>query len=261
MWTRDLTADRWPGYLATFHTLQPGITEQILSRARTDDGDAYDWLSAAVTGRDADRRGPVMDLACGNGPLWSRLGTPSYLGIDASAAELSAARARGVRQLIRARAPALPIAPACIATVVSSMALQVLTPLPETLAEIGRVLRPGGQLVATMPDRAPLRTGDLPIVVALLATLGRRLSYPNDAALAQLPELLADAGLLLIDDARRRYVYPMRTTGDAHLFLASLYLPDLPTARRYAAGAYLRVLARARVDLPIPIRRITAVKL
>ncbi|OLB76178.1 MAG: hypothetical protein AUI14_19545 [Actinobacteria bacterium 13_2_20CM_2_71_6] len=104
----------------------------------------------------------MLDLACGNGPLWPRLPSRAYVGVDVSATELAAARDRGAGPLVRAWATALPLAGASVDVVLCSMALQVLTPLPAVLAETVRVLVPGGRLVATMPDRGPLRPADLP---------------------------------------------------------------------------------------------------
>jgi hypothetical protein len=54
--------------------------------------------------------------------------------------------------------------------------------MPSTVAEIARVLAPGGRLVATMPDRTPLRIADLPAITGLLGVLSRGLGYPNDHA-------------------------------------------------------------------------------
>jgi hypothetical protein len=51
----------------------------------------------------------------------------------------------------------------------------------------------------------------------------------------------------------------VRTAADAELFLSSLYLPGIAPARYRRAGAYVRVLARFGVELPVPIRRFVAV--
>jgi SAM-dependent methyltransferase len=246
-------SSRWPGYLDAFHTRHPGITEHVLRRARAAGGDAYDWLAAAVPAATT-----VLDVACGSAPLWTWLPGRAYVGVDINAAELAAARRRGAPGLIRATAAALPVRDASVDTVTCSMALQILTPLPRVLAEISRVLRPGGRLVATVPARHPLRATDLPVLAGLLAALGRGLAYPNDGLPHRLPTPLRSAGLTVIADEHRRFRYRLRVRADADLLLASLYLPDLPEWRRRAARTYLRALARARVSLPVPIRRITA---
>jgi SAM-dependent methyltransferase len=248
-----VSSPNWPGYLEAFHTDRPGITEQVLCRARAADGDVYDWLAAAVPAEAA-----VLDICCGNAPLWTRLPGRAYLGVDINAAELAAARRRGMSHLVRAGASSLPMRDGGVDVVACSMALQVVDPLPGVLAEIGRVLCPGGLLVATVPARGPLHAADLPVVAGLITALGRGLAYPNDALLGRLTTLLRSAGLAVTADVRRRFVYPMQTSVDADLVLASLYLPGLTQRRYRAARSYMRTLARARVSLPLPIRRITA---
>lgn len=248
-----MSSPRWPGYVDAFHTERPGITEEVLCRAAAPDGDAYDWLAAAVP---ADAT--VLDLCCGNAPLWTKLHDRAYLGTDINAAELGMARHRGVSNLVLASAAHVPMRSASVDVVTCSMALHIVDPLPGVLAEIGRVLRPGGRLVATTPARGPLHASDLPVLAGLIAALGRRLAYPNDGLLGQLPTLLVPAGLSMLDDLRRRFVYPMRTSADADRVLASLYLPGLTRRRYRAARTYLRTVARARVSLPLPIRRVTA---
>lgn len=243
------------GYIEDFHGGRPGITEAVLRRARDDDDcDPYAWLLAAVGDATA-----VLDLACGNAPLWPALAARAYLGIDSSASELAAARARGAHELLQASATRLPLPDACAGMVTASMALMVLTPLPEVLAEVRRVLVPDGRLVATVPTTGPLRARDLAVVAGLATALGRLPGYPNGAALPQLPDRLARVGLRVITDERRRFGYPLRTAADADLLLRSLYLPGLRPARLRLGRAYLRGLARCGVELAIPLRRIVAV--
>lgn len=244
---------QWTAYLDAFHTQRPGITEAVLERARDGHQDAYDWLAEAVP-----PAGAVLDLACGNAVLWSRLPARTYIGLDSNAGELAAARARGAPHLMRAHAASLPVAAASVDAVTVSMALQILAPLPVVLAETSRVLRAGGLLVATVPARGPVRSIDLPVLAGLLTTLGRGLSYPNDHLLRRSEALFEAAGLTVCSDESRLFRYPLGSAADAELLLSSLYLPELPRWRRRAALAYLRTLARAGVRLPVPIRRIVA---
>lgn len=243
----------WQRYLAEFHGDHPGITERVLRHSTGRDGDPYDWLLVAVPAS-----GRVLDLACGSAPLRHAFQGRPYLGVDLSSAELAQARRTGAGPLARASASALPLAPGSVDVVVCSMGLMVLTPLPEVLAEIGRVLAPGGVLVATVPDRRPLRWTDLAMVAGLLAALGAGLGYPGDRALRRLPDLLAQAGMRLDGDERRRYGYRLLTRADADLLAASLYLPGLPPSRRRRARGYLRALRPLHAEAPMPIRRIIA---
>jgi SAM-dependent methyltransferase len=182
------------------------------------------------------------------------------VGVDLSAAELAVARRLHADGLVRASAAALPLASGSVDVVVCSMALQVLTPLPTALAEIARILTSGGRLVATVPVRGPLRVTDVPVLAGLLATLGRGLGYPNDGLLTRLPDLLSEVGLRLVADQRQRFDYRLADAADADLFLASLYLPELPTRRYQAAQTLLRSLARVGAHLPVPIRRVVATR-
>lgn len=241
----------WADYLRLFHTARPGITEAVLARGSDT---AYQWLAETIPDG-----ATVLDLGCGSAPLWPILTTPPvrYLGLDTARAELAGARARGA-PVLHASAAAIPLAAGHIDVVACSMSLHVLAPLPAVLAEIRRVLIPGGHLVATIPARHPLRSTDRPIAGGLLAALGRRLTYPNDPALRDLASHLHHAGLRLSIDRHRRFGYRLHTRADADQLLASLYLPDLPATRYRTARRYLHTLARLRTEFPIPIRRITA---
>ncbi len=100
----------------------------------------------------------------------------------------------------------------------------------------------------------------MPVIAALLATLGRGLGYPNDRLLRRLPALLAAAGLRLVADERRRFPYRLASAADAEVFLASLYLPGLSRRRYRAARVLLRAAARAGPGVPVPVRRLVAVR-
>ena len=84
-------------FLRRFHAAHPGITSSAIARARPA---SYDRLAAAVP-RDAR----VLDLACGDAHLLSRLG-PRAIGLD-----LAPSRGpHGGAAIVQGRAQALPFA-------------------------------------------------------------------------------------------------------------------------------------------------------
>jgi SAM-dependent methyltransferase len=243
----------WDGYREGFHSARPGITESVLRRARDTGTDPYDWLAEAVP-----PRGRVLDLGCGSAPLFRMLAGRSWIGLDTSGAELAAARVAGAGPLLRASAAAIPLPDASIDVVTCSMSLMVTTPVPQVIAEIARVLRPGGLLAATIPAAGPLRPADRVAVAGLIAALGRAPAYPAGSGTARIPALLAGHGLRVTGDSRRRFGCRLRCPADADQFLSSLYLPGVPASRQRIALAYLRFLARLDYEMPVPLRRVTA---
>ncbi|MFC1417715.1 class I SAM-dependent methyltransferase [Streptacidiphilus cavernicola] len=244
----------WDAYLDAFHRQHPGITEALLTRAHNAGTNPYQWLADA-----APAQGQVLDLGCGNAPMRTALPTAArYLGVDRSPNELAAAQAGRAAPLLRADATSLPIAASSIDTVICSMALMLLTPLPRALTEIHRVLRPGGLLIATLPASGPLHPHDFLTVGALLLALRRPLRYPNDDALRTVPAVLEAAGLDLLIEERRRFTLPLTGPADAQLLLDSLYLPALTPAGHRRALRTLRSVAAAGIEFPIPLKRFTA---
>jgi ubiquinone/menaquinone biosynthesis C-methylase UbiE len=100
------------------------------------------WLAGGV------RPGRVLDLGCGTGrnlPLYGR--GVRAIGVDPCHESLLAARRRapGV-PLVRARAEALPLRDGSFDTVVSGLVFCSVGDVPRGLAEVRRVLKPGGVL-------------------------------------------------------------------------------------------------------------------
>jgi SAM-dependent methyltransferase len=105
----------------------------------------------------------------------------------------ASARRAGLR-VARADVTRLPVADAAVDVVLCSMALQLL-PLAPALAEVRRVLRPGGTFVATVPTSRPMPVSDaLCWARVLVALRSQGLSYPNDDALAAPDDRFAAAG-------------------------------------------------------------------
>lgn len=244
----------WPGYLHEFHSAAPGVTEAVLSRAVAGDHTPYRWLCRAVTGE--PKR--VLDVACGNGAVARRLPGHFVVGLDLSAAELASAP----RPVVRANAGLLPFGTESFDVVTCSMGLAVVQPLPVVLAEIARVLRPGGVLAATVPTVWRLRRTDLAVLTGLGARLRTSPQFPGADELGGLRDELTAAGFQVLESQRERYGYPVASAADAELLVGSLYLPETPRVRRDAAAAWLteRVDAKGPFEVPIPIRRVVAMR-
>lgn len=109
------------------------------------------WISAARVRHipPAVRPGSLLlDVACGGGLLAPQLTGLGYehLGIDRSELSVALARRHGV-YAVRGDVLALPYAREVFDVVVAGEILEHITDLPALVAEVCRVLRPGGTLV------------------------------------------------------------------------------------------------------------------
>ncbi|MFF7974372.1 methyltransferase domain-containing protein [Streptomyces sp. NPDC007905] len=107
----------------------------------------------ALAGDVAGRR--ILDAGCGSGPLSRALYDRGAVvtGIDASAGMLAQARRRlgdDVALHLADLSERLPFADGAFDDVVASLVLHYLEDWGPTLAEIRRVLRPGGRLIASV---------------------------------------------------------------------------------------------------------------
>jgi len=95
---------------------------------------------------------PVLDVGCGDGHFGSVLfRNGADVGLDAGLADLSEARGRGVyRLLVDADSGAMPFPPAAFASIVSNCVFEHIPDIDSTVAEIGRVLKPGGLFACTV---------------------------------------------------------------------------------------------------------------
>jgi SAM-dependent methyltransferase len=124
-------------------------------------GGVLEWLAAQPGER-------ILDLGCGDGQLTARLLTTGadVVGVDASVAMVAAARGRGIAA-DEASAEALPYADASFDAVFSNAALHWVRDQDAMMAEVHRVLRPGGRFVAEMGGHGNVAA----IRVALMALL------------------------------------------------------------------------------------------
>lgn len=92
----------------------------------------------------------VLDIGCGEGQVARRVaaGGARVVGVDPTAGQLRAAAARGggVRY-VRSGAEALPLGDATFDAVVICLTLEHLDPFEPAIAEVARVLAPGGRFL------------------------------------------------------------------------------------------------------------------
>ncbi len=255
-------ADAWRDYLTRFHHDRPGVIEAVLSRSYSDDHShsPYRWLARAVsTGSNL-----VLDLACGSGPMSRELRQDGRLvvGLDLSADELAVAAARGPGPWVQGDALALPFGDGSVDAVTSSIGLVVAQPLDRVIAEVSRVLRPGGVLAAIAPALRPLAPRDVRLLSRINARLRTKPQFPGPVEMMGSTKTLLQYGMRRVEDARERYCFTVADRADAELMLSALYLPQTRKSRVEAAIELLetRVNKRGPVEVAIPMRRLVAIK-
>jgi ubiquinone/menaquinone biosynthesis C-methylase UbiE len=105
-------------------------------------------------------RGPWLDLSCGPGGLLREIATayapPAVFGLDRSRAMLERARlAAPEATLVRADAAELPFEDATFGAVANLAALDLYADPARVIAEVARVLAPGGRWVCSTFVRPP----------------------------------------------------------------------------------------------------------
>jgi SAM-dependent methyltransferase len=126
-------------------------------------GGVLEWLTAQPGEQ-------ILDLGCGDGQLSQRIAATgaSVTGVDASPEMVAAARARGIAAR-KGNAESLPFGDAEFDAVFSNAALHWVRGQDAMLAEVRRVLKPGGRFVAEMGGHGNIAA----IRVALMAVLER----------------------------------------------------------------------------------------
>lgn len=234
---------RAAAFLAEFHEHFPGATRRAFARGRSEDGrSSYELLADQVP---AHAR--TLDVGCGDGWLLVLLGARGVeaIGLDPSAAELAANAGHGAA-VVRARAESMPFADAAFDACVSHLALSVLDEPAPAIAEIARVLAPGGRL-AIVTGGGPANDDALAWFLDLLAPeLARsamkppRLGDKRTRHAAGLDELLAPRGFAPV--AWRSHVIDLGGSwDDVWVTLSTLY------ELAYLDPAPMRDALRARV--------------
>ena len=108
------------------------------------------WRRSLMDALGVDGDDTVLDLACGTGDfaVMARDRGARVVGLDFAGAMLAAARARcpAAIALVQGDALRLPLASGSVTVAVSGFALRNFVEIPPVLAELARVLRPGGRL-------------------------------------------------------------------------------------------------------------------
>lgn len=222
------------------HALDPAATEDSLAVLPGNRGvHLYEspiaWASMVAGER-------VLDLGCGSGGATraaARVVGPEGMavGIDTSSECIEVARARTPQELPilyrRADAQAMGNVPdRTFDCVVASLVLEQIPDLQSALAEVFRVLRPGGRLVASVTAFDRLRPIDASFMGAVIAVVGRRApgALAGRASRASIPHEPADTlafkevGLATVEEQDVQLAVVMETLDDAWAVFSRTYI-------------------------------------
>lgn len=160
----------------------------------------------ALVSRDIPR-GLGLDLGCGDGILTDivldEIGPRDLVGVDLDPLETEAARRYDFYDRIHTcSADAIPERDATFDFVISNSVLEHVPPLEGTIAEVGRLLKPGGRFFFTVPGPAfhgNLAGSVMPGVTRedYLRTLDARLAHFHYLSESDWRDMLARHGLVL----------------------------------------------------------------
>jgi SAM-dependent methyltransferase len=165
-----------------------------------------------------DGRG--LDLGCGDGELAAVMLSGAGLrwtGLDIDAHDAELARRRGFHDAVHvAPASRIPEGDASFDLVFANSSLEHMDDLEGVLAEVARVLKPGGRFVFTVP----LREFD-DLLLWRRALAGARLLRLSQRYAAAIDERLAHRNLLSQDGWRERLAAHRMEMGEAVPYLSS----------------------------------------
>jgi methionine biosynthesis protein MetW len=186
-----------------------------------------------------------LDVGCGDGRaagLWLDEHAGTYVGVDVAETAVAAARTLGLDARVVEDASSLPFPDASFDLAVASEVLEHLFDPSFAAAEIRRVLRPGGVLVATVPNVAYWRRRLDLLVFGRWHPLGDELSVERPWRDPHLRFFTLDA-LVRLFESERLEVVEYGAYGGA-------LLRDVPVARRLSSGTSSRVYRLAEGLLP-----------
>jgi len=158
------------------------------------------WRRVAVRALGLPRGSRVVDVACGTGDFCRLLADAGIeaLGVDLSLGMLRAGRHR--TPCVQADALALPLRAGAVDGATCGFALRNVTDLAALLAELARVVRPGGRIALLevhQPASPVLRAGHalwfrrgVPLIGALLSDAAAYRYLPQSVAYLPAPERL-----------------------------------------------------------------------
>lgn len=114
------------------------------------------WRAAEVAAlREQIYESPVLDLGCGDGLVTSMVLPQVAIALDPDAQALSKAAQHNIyKQFINAPIEQSQLPEASIGTIISNSVLEHIPHLDTALAAAARLLKPGGQLIFTIPTEA-----------------------------------------------------------------------------------------------------------
>jgi 2-polyprenyl-6-hydroxyphenyl methylase/3-demethylubiquinone-9 3-methyltransferase len=116
------------------------------------------YVTSALEKAGVDSRSRVLDVGSGGGFLAATLSDAGYdvIGIDPSMASIREAKDHVQSTFVAAAGESLPFSDSSVDAVTCSEVLEHVEDPEVVVAEISRVLRPGGLLVFSMPNRTLL---------------------------------------------------------------------------------------------------------
>ena len=197
----------------------------------------------------------VLDIGCGEGQVARRVasGGAAVVGLDPTAAQVEVARERGGGPVyLRARAEALPCGDGSFDTVLVCLALEHVDAFEEAIAEVARVLEPGGRFVLLLAHPLLQAPGGAWIDDRILGEMYWRVgSYLTEER--EFDEVAPGVDLLFIHRPLSRYIHAV---GQAGLLIDDM-VEEAPPARLIAetwgfpeAATIPRVCAHQR-DRPV----------
>ena len=245
---RVAAGEHLTGRLATafyraVHSVDPTATEDTLARLPGNSGvQLYESLIAWAALAPGER---VIDIGCGSGGAGRAAAAivgPDGLvvGVDPSAEALAVARQRAPEDLpmafVRGFAERLPDIPdRSFDCAIASLVLDEVEDLGAALAEVMRVLRPGGRFVASVTAFDQLRPLDASFMGQVLAVVGRRApgALAGRATRASIPydpvdaAAFAAAGLLTPEAREVQLAAVMETPDDAWRLFSRTHIAHL----------------------------------